>query len=224
MIGDLHLSLGSDKPMDVFGGLWSNYIEKIEAGFEQLQHDDICVICGDISWGMSLEESLADFLFLSALPGRKIILKGNHDYWWETVTKMTAFFNNNGISNIDFLHNNHFQYKDAAICGTRGWILDAESENNTKITAREAGRLRASLTSAKHIDTKLVFLHYPPRFKDLLNNEILEVLKEFEIKNCWYGHIHSQGHMYAIRGEVDEVNYELISADFIDFTPKKIMD
>ena len=123
-IGDLHLSLGSNKPMDVFGGGWSNYIEKIRAGFEHLTQDDVCVLCGDTSWGMSFEESVDDFKFLAELPGRKIILKGNHDYWWSTAAKMKEFFEQNGIENIDILNNNCYFYQDAAICGTRGWLID----------------------------------------------------------------------------------------------------
>ena len=223
-IGDLHLSLGSDKPMDVFGGGWSNYTDKIRAGFERLGPDDVCVVCGDISWGMSLEESLDDFLFLSDLPGKKIIMKGNHDYWWSTVAKMTAFFRENGIDSIDILHNNCFYYGDAAICGSRGWILETETdkEENAKITAREAGRLRASLAAADPTKEKLCFFHYPPRLRDMVNSEILAVMNEYGVKDCWYGHIHGHGHRHAVRGEVEGVHYEMVSADFIDFAPKKI--
>ena len=224
-IGDLHLSIGSDKPMDVFGGGWSNYVDKIRSGFETLGPDDICVVCGDISWGMSLEESLEDFIFFSALPGKKIILKGNHDYWWSTVKKMKAFFAENGIGNIDILHNNCFYYEGSAICGTRGWILDMETESgeHAKITAREAGRLRASLAAAGHGKEKLCFFHYPPRFKDTVNAEIVSVMDDFGVKKCWYGHIHGHGHRLAVRGMVDGIDYEMVSADFIGFTPIRIM-
>ena len=225
VIGDLHLSLGTDKPMDVFGGDWTDYVEKIKAGFSLLRSEDVCVLCGDISWGMSFEESLQDFLFISKLPGRMIVLKGNHDYWWNTVTKITDFFRKHGIDNIDILNNNCFFYDSAAICGTRGWLMDGESdvEHNAKIMARETARLRASLQAARGAEIKLCFFHYPPRFKNYVCSDIIEVMNEFGVKNCWYGHIHGAGHRLAIRGEVDGIFYEMISADFLDFTPKRIM-
>ena len=224
-IGDLHLSLASGKPMDVFGGGWNNYIEKIRAGFEMLEPDDICVLCGDISWGMSFDECLEDLKFISELPGRKIVLKGNHDYWWETTTKMKAFFAKNGIENIEILHNNCFFYDDAAICGTRGWQMETEAdiEHNAKITARESARLRISLQAAGDAAVKLCFLHYPPRFKDFVCSDIIAVMNEYGVRQCWYGHIHGNGHRSAVRGEVDGIVYEMVSADFIDFIPQKVM-
>ena len=221
-IGDLHLSLGSDKPMDVFGGGWSNYMEKIRAGFGCLGPDDVCVLCGDTSWGMNFEESLNDFRFLTELPGKKIILKGNHDYWWGTLTKMKAFFNENGIINIEFLHNNCFFYEDFAICGTRGWLMDGEPEFNGKIMAREAARLKASLTAAGDAE-KLCFFHYPPRFKDMVCHDLVDIMKAGGVKSCWYGHIHGAGHRFAVRGYVGGIAYEMVSADFLDFIPRKIM-
>ena len=223
-IGDLHLSLGTDKPMDVFGGGWSNYTDKIRAEFQALQPQDLCVLCGDISWGMTLEDSLDDFKFLSGLPCKKIILKGNHDYWWNTVSKMKSFFSVNGIDDIEILNNNCFFYEDAAICGTRGWLHDSEmdEQQNEKILARETGRLRASLLAAGETETKLCFFHYPPRYKDYVCKEIVEVMNEFGVKRCWYGHIHSYGHRFAVRGEVDGIHYSMISADFIGFAPQKI--
>ena len=221
-IGDLHLSLGSDKPMDVFGGGWNNYMEKIRAGFSELGPDDVCVLCGDTSWGMNFEESLSDFRFLAKLPGKKIILKGNHDYWWNTVTKMKAFFHENGICNIDFLHNNCFFYEGTAICGTRGWLMDGESEFDEKIMARETVRLKTSLTAAGDAP-KLCFFHYPPRFKNMVCHDIIAAMNESQVKNCWYGHIHSAGHRFAVQGKVEGITYEMVSADFLDFTPRKIL-
>jgi len=223
-IGDLHLSLGSDKPMDIFGGGWHNYIEKIKAGFSLLEPDDVCVLCGDTSWGMSLEESLEDFRFIDGLPGKKIILKGNHDYWWTTATKMKGFFQMSGIESIDVLHNNYFVYEGAAICGTRGWLMDGEAdpEQNTKIMARETIRLRASLQAAVSWTEKLCFFHYPPRFKNIVFYGMIEAMNEFGVKNCWYGHIHSLGHRFAVRGEIEGINYEMVSADFVDFVPQRI--
>ena len=162
-IGDLHLSLGSNKPMDIFGDRWQNYVEKIRLGFSALTEDDTTVLCGDLSWGMSLEESLLDFRFIHALPGRKIILKGNHDYWWNTASKMQRFFADNGLDSIEILHNNCLFYNETALCGTRGWFyeLDNEGTHNGKMLAREAGRLETSLKAAGD-EEKICFLHYPP--------------------------------------------------------------
>jgi predicted phosphohydrolase len=224
-IGDLHLSLGTDKPMDVFGDAWKNYTQKIEKGFSILTDDDLCVICGDISWAMSLEESLNDFLFIDKLPGRKCILKGNHDYWWSTVTKMKSFFDKNGITSIDILHNNCIQYNDIAICGTRGWIIEGaeNSEHNQKIISRETARLRTSLQNAGDVREKLCFFHYPPRYQSLVCQAFIDLMNEFSVKRCWYGHIHSQGHKYAVQGEVEGIIYQMVSADYIDFTPVNII-
>ena len=224
-IGDLHLSLGSDKSMDVFGGDWSNYLDKIRVGFDSLGPGDVCVLCGDTSWGMSLEESLEDFKFLGGLPGEKIILKGNHDYWWTTISKMKEFFHRNGIENIDILNNNCFFYDGAAICGTRGWLTDGDTDDpqNAKIMAREAIRLRASLEAAGAAEVKLCFFHYPPRFNNFACLDFVDLLNEFGVKQCWYGHIHSHGHRFAVRGEVEGIYYEMVSADFVDFTPQQIM-
>ena len=224
-IGDLHLSLGSDKPMDVFGGGWENYIEKIKNGFSLLGPDDVCVLCGDNSWAMSLDGSLEDFAFIGSLPGKKIILKGNHDYWWGTAAKMKSFFAQNGVENIDILHNNCFFYDGIAICGTRGWLAEGEAdkEHNQKIMARETARLRASLQAAGNAGEKLCFFHYPPRYKDTVCQDIVDAMNEFGVKRCWYGHIHSYGHRFAVRGEAEGIVYEMVSADFVDFAPQKIV-
>jgi len=225
-IGDLHLSFGTDKPMDVFGGGWVNYMEKIDAGFKNLKSDDICVLCGDTSWGMYFEESLNDFLYIDSLPGKKILLKGNHDYWWNTVTKMKAFFIANGITSIDILHNNCFIYGDSAICGTRGWLYDDEfnSEQNKKIMAREVLRLRASLMAADEKKEKICFFHYPPRFKNMICHDIISAMNEYDVKSCYYGHIHGEGHRHAERGMIEGIEYKMVSADFIDFIPQKVLD
>jgi hypothetical protein len=211
--------------MDVFGGGWINYLDKIRTGFEVLKSDDVCILCGDTSWGMSLEESLEDFRFLDRFPGKKIILKGNHDYWWNTVSKMNGFFAENGIDNIEILSNNCFFYEDVAICGTRGWMIDEESNaaQNRKITAREAGRLRMSLKAAGEAAVKLCFFHYPPRFKNMVCGDIVAVMNEFDVRDCWYGHIHGYGHRFAVCGGVEGIVYRMVSADFVDFTPQRIM-
>ena len=224
VIGDLHLSLSVNKPMDVFGGGWSNYVERIKAGFSRLTADDVCVLCGDTSWGMTLEESLEDFRFISKLPGRKIVLKGNHDYWWETTTKINAFFQKNDITGIDILNNNCFNYKGVAICGTRGWLADDETDtaHNKKVMAREVVRLGLSLKAAGAAAEKLCFFHYPPRYKNTICSDIIAMMNAHGVKQCWYGHIHGQGHRFAVCGEVEGINYSMISADYINFTPQKI--
>jgi len=224
-IGDLHLSLGTDKPMDVFGGEWDNYVEKIKSGFSLLNNDDVCVICGDISWAMSLEESLEDFKFVENLPGKKIILKGNHDLWWSTATKMKNFFAENDIKSIEILNNNCFFYDSIAICGTRGWLIEdgSDPEFNKKIIAREAGRLRVSLLAAGDAAEKLCFFHYPPRYYDVVCSAFIDVMKEFGVRKCWYGHIHSLGHRFAVRNEIDGITYNMISADFVNFIPQRVL-
>ena len=224
-IGDLHLSFSVDKSMDVFGGAWNNYTEKIKSGFEILKPDDICVLCGDTSWGMSFEESLEDFKFLDAFPGKKLIIKGNHDYWWNTVSKMKAFFMENNLLGFDFLHNNCFFYNNIAICGTRGWLLedDTDTEHYNKIIAREASRLRTSFSMAGDVSNKLCFLHYPPRSRDYVCDEIIDVMYEFNVKHCFYGHIHGEGHKFATVGNFDGISYDMVSADYLNFFPLKIL-
>ena len=182
-IGDLHLSLGTNKPMDVFGPRWANYVERIRENFSKLNDDDVIVIAGDISWGMSLEQSLPDFQFIDALPGRKILLKGNHDYWWGTASKMKKFFAEHDITTLDILYNNAFFYGDHAICGTRGWFYeeDAAGTHTGKMLAREALRLEASLKAAEGKPI-YCFLHYPPIYQGYKCPEMLELLDKYEVE------------------------------------------
>lgn len=226
-IGDLHLSLGGSKPMDIFGG-WDGYIEKLQNGFRRVAPEDTVVLCGDLSWAMTLAEAEEDFRFISRLPGRKIILKGNHDYWFTTVTKAKSFFDACGFCNIEILNNNSFDVsladgKEIAVCGTRGWLFDEniDGTHNGKIMAREVMRLESSLKSAGDRE-KLCFFHYPPRFKDYLCADIVETMKKYGVKRCWYGHIHGYGHRYAVTGWVDGIEYNMISADFVGFEPQNI--
>ena len=225
-IGDTHLSLSNAKPMDVFGGRWEIYMEKLKEGLSVLTEEDTCVICGDISWAMSLEEAEQDFKFLDSFPGRKIILKGNHDYWWNTANKINNFFSEKGIGSISILHNNFHTYGDAAICGTRGWFYEEEThggEHDKKIMNRELLRLEASLKAAGDRE-KLAFLHYPPIFNTYVCNELIEILERYEVKLCCFGHIHGLGHRFAYQGKRGNVEYKLVSADFIDFKPVKILN
>ena len=224
-IGDLHLSHSADKPMDVFGGKWQNYMTKLEKGLSVLTDEDTCVLCGDISWAMGIDDALPDFRYIDKLPGRKIILKGNHDYWWNTASKIKKFFEANEITTIDILHNNCFHYEDVAICGTRGWFFEENvhgGEHDKKIMNREIGRLKASLEAAGKSENKMVFLHYPPRFNNFICREIVALLDEYNVKHCYYGHLHGEGHKFAVTGEVEGINYHMVSADFVDFHPVKV--
>lgn len=224
-IGDLHLSLSSNKPMDIFGDGWKDYVQRIKEGFSQLNDDDVTVLCGDISWGMSLEESLEDFKFIDALPGKKILLKGNHDYWWNTVAKMERFFKEHELTTMSFLYNNCLSYGDKAICGTRGWFyeLDNEGTHNEKMLLREAGRLETSLKLAGEREI-LCFLHYPPLYQGYECPELLRLLQEYRVKACYYGHLHGASHRRRIEGNSRGTDFSLIAADYLRFIPKKICD
>lgn len=225
VMGDLHLSLSSDKSMDIFGG-WENYVERIKDNWNrEVSPEDTVVVPGDISWAMSLKEAEADFRFIHELPGRKIILKGNHDYWWTTAAKMNNFLAENGFDSIFILHNNHYAYESYGICGTRGWINDDSEPADAKVLAREANRLEASISSAESAGLEpLVFLHYPPLYGNEYNPDLLEVMYRHNIKRCWYGHIHGRkGHQNAVNGERDGIVFQLVSADYVQFCPVKIM-
>ena len=224
VIGDTHLSLGGSKPMDVFGGRWENYVEKLREGFSTVRPEDTTVICGDISWGMSLTEAREDFLFLHNLPGRKIILKGNHDYWWSTATQAYKFFAANGINSIEILNNNCCFYEDYALCGTRGWFYEESrgEAHDRKMLSRELMRLEASLKAAGERE-KLVFLHYPPKMLNYECTEILDLLCAYGVRRCWYGHLHSGGRSLAFEGEYRGIRFKLVSADHVLFTPQRIL-
>ena len=225
VMGDLHLSLSSDKSMDIFGG-WENYVERIKENWNrEVSPEDTIVVPGDISWAMSLKEAVADFRYIHELPGRKIILKGNHDYWWTTAAKMNNFLAENGFDSIFILHNNHYAYESYGICGTRGWINDDSEPADAKVLAREAQRLETSIASAENAGLEpLVFLHYPPLYGNEYNPDLLEVMYRHNIKRCWYGHIHGRkGHQNAVNGERDGIVFQLVSADYVQFCPVKIM-
>jgi predicted phosphohydrolase len=223
-IGDTHLSLSSDKPMDVFGGGWEGYVDKLREGFSQLTDQDTVVLCGDLSWGMSLEEAAEDFAFLNDLPGEKWVLKGNHDYWWNTASKMNAFFQANGFDKLHILHNNCAFYGDTALCGTRGWFFEENAApHSEKVFNRELIRLEASLKAAGDHE-KLCFLHYPPRYQGYLCQEIIDLLEQYQVQACYYGHLHGPSPRLAREGRFGSVDYHLVAADYIGFRPKKILD
>ena len=224
VIGDLHLSLGTDKPMNIFAG-WDNYAERLEKNWrETVSPDDTVVIPGDISWAMKLGEAYDDFRFIHGLPGRKIISKGNHDYWWTTVAKMNRFLETGGMDSINILHNNHYSYENYGICGTRGWIAENGEPEDARVLAREAARLETSLLSAENEGLEpIVFLHYPPVYGNTVNYSIMEVLHKHNIKCCYYGHIHGRASALAVNGVYDGIMFNLISSDYIQFKPVKIM-
>ncbi|MDR0858046.1 MAG: metallophosphoesterase [Oscillospiraceae bacterium] len=230
VIGDTHLSLGAEKPMDVFGGNWEGYTEKLRRGFSVLGEGDTIVLAGDISWGMRLTEALPDFRFLSEYPGRKILVKGNHDYWWDTLSKMNAFFAESGLDDFEILHNNCFLYKDIALCGTRGWFYEEDRGSNAELThdrrifLRELGRLEASLKAAESINPREIyaFLHYPPVFRDFYCAEIIDLFAKYGVSRCFYGHIHGETQRWAFEGTYGAVTYSLIAADRLGFVPRLI--
>lgn len=218
-IADLHLSLATDKPMDVFKG-WDNYVERLTENWKKIITDcDTVVLAGDLSWALKLEETAADFAYINSLPGKKLILKGNHDLWWSTVSKMKKFFDANGFDTIDIIHNNAFEVDGFSLCGSRGWFFD-EGEENAKILAREAGRLDTSIRAAKATGGEpIVFLHYPPVFAGRVCTEIFDVIKNHDIKRVYYGHIHGIAARTAVDEIFEGVELKLISCDRLSFVP-----
>lgn len=221
-ISDLHLSFGVDKPMNVFGEKWDNYEERIKSNWiQKVKEDDTVIIPGDISWGMTLKETVKDFDFINNLPGKKIILRGNHDYYFSTVTKLKRFFEENNFNTIEILRNNAFEVEDYIICGTRGWgkTENTDKKLDKKIIEREELRLRLSLDCAKKINETLckkkdivVAMHFPP----FIGN-FCEIMKEYNVKKCVYGHLHGYGHFMIKEGIIDDIEYKMVSCDYTKF-------
>ena len=222
-MGDLHLCLGAPKPMDVFGGAWVGYMEKLKEGVSVIKPEDTIVLLGDLSWALDLASARDDFAWIDEIPGRKIILKGNHDYWWSTAAKFYKFCEKNGFVEQLVLNNNHYEYDGYAICGTRGWFFeeDQTGTHDEKVFKRELQRLETSLKSAGDLQ-KLVFLHYPPRYKGYTCDEILELLHRYDVRQCFYGHLHGASHGLAMEGQWDGIDYKLVSADRLNFRPYRI--
>jgi len=219
-MGDLHLCLGAPKPMDVFGGAWVGYMDKLEKGVSVIGPGDTTVLLGDLSWALDLEQAKADFAWIDKIPGKKIILKGNHDYWWSTASKFYKFCEENGFENLYVLNNNSYEYQDWSICGTRGWFFEEErsSPHDEKVFKRELIRLETSLKTAEN-RTKIVFLHYPPVYKGYICEEIIALLKQYDVRTCYYGHLHGASHGLAVEGCWDGIEYKLVAADKLDFRP-----
>ena len=219
-IGDLHLSIRAEKPMDVFGGPWVNYMEKLEQGVSVIRPEDTTVLLGDLSWALDLDIAVDDFDWINRIPGKKIILKGNHDYWWSTAAKFNHFCAANGFTDQLILNNNHYVYEGYAICGTRGWFFEEERSgtHDEKVFRRELIRLETSLKSAGDLP-KIVFLHYPPKYKGYACVEIIDLLKKYGVRRCFYGHLHGASQKLAMEGVWDGIEYRLVAADYLNFCP-----
>lgn len=224
-ISDLHLGFNVEKPMDIFGDKWKNHCEKIKENWlSKIRDDDMVLIAGDISWSLREEDSKYDLDWINELPGKKIISKGNHDYWWNSISKLNAMY-----ENTKFLQNNFYVYEDYAICGTRGWICpgsDKFTAKDDKIYKREIIRLKLSLNAAKNqgYDKIIVMLHYPPTNEKFQKSDFVNIIEEYGVEKVIYGHLHGpvlQGKL--LNGLWDGVEYILTSADYIDFDPKKIL-
>lgn len=223
-ISDLHLSFNVNKPMDIFGDKWLNHEEQIKNNWlELISPEDTVLIAGDISWGIKPVESKEDLDWVDMLPGRKIISKGNHDYWWGSINKLNSMY-----QTTKFLQNNYYSYNEYAICGTRGWILpesDKFTDRDMKIYNREKIRLKLSLESAKNDGyTKfIVMIHYPPITENALDSDFAEIIKEYNVERVIYGHLHGLSENSALEGIIDGVEYTLTSSDYIKFIPKLII-
>ena len=222
VIGDLHLSFSTNKPMDIFG--WGNHSEKIKKNWlEKVKNEDTVILPGDFSWATYLQDTYKDFEYLNNLPGKKILSKGNHDYWWTTVTSMKKYLKQNNFENIDFLYNNSFFVEDKIIVGTRGWVNSWRSQENYKILKRENDRLKLSIEDGikKYGNNKeiIAFIHYPPFYKESVSEEIdfIKTLKKYNIKKCFYAHLHGDSHKEAIEGIVNEIDFKLVSSDYLKF-------
>jgi predicted phosphohydrolase len=223
-IGDLHLSLSGNKSMEVFGESWKNYVARLESSFSALTENDTLVLTGDTSWGMSLQEAEADFRFLDRFPCHKLLVKGNHDFWWTTVSKMKRFLEAAEIRTLDFLHNNCAFYGPYALCGTRGWFSEeSQKPHDAKVLNRELLRLETSLKAAEGKPI-LCFLHYPPLYRGYECPEILNLLDQYHVKCCYYGHLHGPTISRAVNEVRGGTEYFLISADYLSFVPKKICE
>ena len=224
-LGDLHLAYGADKPMDIFGGRWEGYLDKLSQSLSVLQEGDTLVVPGDFSWALELQQAKADFDFLDRYPGRKLFVKGNHDYWWPTASKFAKFCEENGYENMHLLHNNCYVYEQIALCGTRGWFYEEEQggTHDEKVFRRELIRLEASLQAAGERE-KYCFLHYPPRYKGYTCPEILELLQKYGVTRCYYGHLHGDSHKLALEGDYAGTRFSLVASDYVNFKPVLIKE
>ena len=206
-IGDLHLSFDTSKPMDIFGDNWKDHENKIKQNWiEKVKQDDLVLLPGDFSWAMNLKDTYKDFCYLNELPGRKIMLKGNHDYWWNSLKKLNEFVEENNFKDIYFLHNNSYEFKGKIIACTRGWNLGLLNEEDKAIINRELIRLELSIQDGikKYGEDKeiIVCMHYPPTNKELLeNSDFIKLMQKYGVKKCIYGHLHGEALVDVVEGK-----------------------
>lgn len=223
-LSDLHLSFTDDKPMGIFGDKWVDHDKKIEENWlNTVKDSDTVLIGGDISWSMTHEDSMKELKFISELPGRKILIKGNHDYWWTSIKKLNSLYDN-----MDFIQNEHFFYEDYAICGTRGWVVEGSEkfkEEDKKIYLREGIRLENSLKSAMGQNAKkiIAMIHYPPFNERKEPSIFTELFKSYPVEKVIYGHLHGPALKSAFTGIKDGIEYICTSGDYLDFKPKLIL-
>lgn len=223
-IGDLHFDYSKNKPMDIFGDNWIDHEEQIITNWKKMVKDeDLVLVPGDISWALRLEEAYYDLKRIHELPGKKAFVKGNHDYWWQSLQKLHEL----DFDSIEFIQNNSFEFNDFLISGTRGWISkdsDNFTEEDNKVYKRELLRLRMSLSNIMNNDKKrIVMLHYPPFNNDLSPNEFVTIMKEFHVDKCIYGHLHSEGHKLVVEGNIQGIEFHCVASDYINFSPELIM-
>ncbi len=231
-ISDLHLSFGVNKPMNIFGNVWDNYEETIKQNWLQtVKEEDTVIIPGDISWAMTLNESIKDFEYIDSLPGKKIILRGNHDYYFSTKTKMLNFFEEQGFKDIQIIHNTAIEVEDYIICGSRGWgkTENNNAEQDKKIIAREEIRLKNSLEQGRKLQDEclargekkeiIVALHFPPFISNFV-----KLMEEYNVKTCIYGHLHGYGHNMIKEGTIGNIDYKFVGCDYTGFKLIKLSE
>lgn len=228
-VSDLHLSLNSPKPMDIFGEGWRNHEEKIKKDWlNKVKEEDTVLLPGDFSWEMKLKDTYKDFEYLSNLPGKKIMLKGNHDYWWSSQNKLKNFTQENNLKNIEFLYNNSYKVEDSIIAGTRGWQFGEDEEDRKKIE-RELIRLEISIKDGLEKYGKenqiIICMHYPPTTRKLKeDSEFIKLMQKYNVKKCVYGHLHGEALKEAVEGRIGGIEIKLVSCDYLNFTLSKIME
>lgn len=230
VIGDLHLSFHENKPMSIFGDNWEGHEEKIKKDWiAKVKEEDLVILPGDFSWSTYLKDTYEDFTYLNSLPGKKILLKGNHDYWWTTLKSMREYLQENEFKNIDFLYNNAYKYGKYIMAGARGWC-QTDNEEDQKILKREAIRLELSITEGikqyGEENEMIVFMHYPPITQNNIlkneENDFIKILKKYNIKKCYYGHLHGNSIKDAVEGKYFGIEFKLVSCDGLDFKLLKI--